>query len=129
MITLLFLHSLVNRTLHSPLKEFMGSQGNVWTSVSGAAVCCLVIVLSFLCLQRETADQVPLPLRTPTDHLSRIPVATKRNPGPLLLVAPLLWCEGLTGLSSLFPSIILLPRLDVELSPHDGTERMLAEAS
>lgn len=34
-ITLPFLLSLVNRTLHSPLKEFMGSQGNVWTRVSG----------------------------------------------------------------------------------------------
>lgn len=33
-LTLLFLLSPLPRTLHSPLKEFMGSQGNVWTSVT-----------------------------------------------------------------------------------------------
>lgn len=88
MITLLFLPSMVNRTLHSPLKEFMGSQGNVWTSVTGAALCCLVIVLSFLCLQRETADQVLLPLRTPTAIIF-LESLTKGDYGPVLLVAPL----------------------------------------
>ena len=33
-LTLCLLLSLVTRTLHSPLREFMGSQGNVWTSVT-----------------------------------------------------------------------------------------------
>lgn len=86
-ITLLFLHSLVNRTLHSPLKEFMGSQGNVchW--------CCRVLSCDrFECSLFTAWNSWSGPAasaHTDRDHLPRIPVATKRNYGPLLLVAPL----------------------------------------